>query len=111
MAARADHVSDDMAACMFRVSDGPSAVDSPPRVEELELLGDDPVASVLEPFLSACGLDAADIAGRIADAELTVSATGGAVVTVRFPADGPGVAIEPANVESIAAAHAVRAAV
>jgi hypothetical protein len=112
VAAEADHVGDDMAACMFRVGDGPSAEESPPRIEELELLEGDPVAPVLEPFLAACGLASGAIERRVATAERTVAAAGGAIVSVSFVAQRPAqVSIDPANVESLAAAQVVRAAV
>jgi len=112
VAADADHVGDDMAACMFRVADGPTADEAPPRVEELELLGSDPVAPILEPFLAACGIAPERIARRLAAAERTVAAAGGAVVSVTFVADRPPyVEVDPANVESIAAAQAERLAV
>jgi hypothetical protein len=111
VAATADHVGDDMAACMFGGGDGPAADDSPPRLEELELLEGDAIAPVLDPFLTACGVAPATIERRIATAERVVAAAGGAVVSVRFlPARPPRIEIDPANVESLAAAHAVRAA-
>jgi hypothetical protein len=112
VAATADHVGDDMAACMFRVADGDATDVAAPRVEELELLESDPVGPVLEPFLTACGVAPATIERRIATAERVVAAAGGAIVNVSFPPVGPPrIEIDPANVESLAAAHAVRAAV
>ena len=112
VAAAADHVGDDMAACMFRVQDGSSAEDSPPRLEEIELLKDDPVAPILGPFLTACGVAPERIERRIATAERIVAAAGGAIVSVSFPPAGPArVTVDPANVESLAAAQAVRAAI
>ncbi len=112
VAQQADYVSDDMAACMFRVADGPAAADAPPRLEELELLQGDPVEPLLEPFLAACGIAPERIARRVATAERTVAAAGGAVVSVSFaPGSPPYVAVDPANVESLAAAQAVRLAI
>jgi len=113
VAAEADHVGDDMAACMFRVSDGPSVEEIAPRLEELELLEGDPVAPLLTPFLTACGLAPETIERRVSTAERMVTAAGGAIVGVTFAPGGlpPQVSIDPANVESLAAAQVVRAAI
>jgi len=67
---------------------------------------------VLEPFLAACGIAPERITRRVADAEGMVSRGQGAIVSVTFPADAPPqVTIDPANVESLAAAQVERAAV
>jgi Stage II sporulation protein E (SpoIIE) len=111
VADRADHVGDDMAACMFRVADGPAAEDAPGRLEELELSASEPVAPILEPFLTGCGLAEHSIERRVADAEQILTGARAAIVRVSFDRIGPpSVSIAPANVESLAAAQAVRAA-
>ena len=112
IASEADHVGDDMAACMFRVSDDVPSEETTPRLEELEITRDDNVATVLEPFLAACGIAPTTIVRRIATAESIVASSGGAIVSVRFPhAEPPRISIDPANVESLAAAQAVKLAI
>jgi hypothetical protein len=106
VAAEADHVGDDMAACMFRVADGPPAESTPPRVEELELTLADPIAATLGPFLTACGVAPQTAERRIATAERTVARSAGAIVRVTVPPTGVArVEVDPANVESIVAAR------
>src|SRR5215217_4310676 len=106
IAADADYVGDDMAACMFRVADGPSAEETAPRLEELELLPGEPVRPVLEPFLTACGIAPERIQRRVATAERMTSRGHGAIVSVTFGADAPPqVAVDPANVENLVAAQ------
>jgi hypothetical protein len=106
----ADGVSDDMAACMFRVSDGPNEAYLP-RVEEIEVSRDEPVDVTLGRFLDACGLEPGAIADVTARAKRAVRQFGGAVVRVSLPRGGPRVEVRPANVETLAFAEARRAAV
>jgi hypothetical protein len=101
----ADAVSDDMAACMFRVSDGPNEAYLP-RVEELELTRDEPVDGTLGRFLTACGLDEGAIADLTEVTKRAVRQFRGAVVRVSLPRGGPRVEVLPANVESLARTRA-----
>ena len=103
-------VGDDMAACMFRVGDGPAAGETPPRVEELEIRPEDPVSQVLVPFLEACGVGPATIHRHVSDVERTIAWSSGALVSVSVGAGRAHVDVAPANVESLAAAQAVRLA-
>ena len=56
VAAEADRVDDDMAACMFRVADGPAETASS-RIEELEVRRGEPLEITLGRFLDACGVE------------------------------------------------------
>jgi hypothetical protein len=109
VAAEADQVGDDMAACMFRVSDGPP-VAVQPRVEELEVGADEPVEAIVERFLGACGASDEEIRGHVEDARATAAAARGAIVTVTFAHGRPRASVAPANVETLAGAQAVAAA-
>jgi hypothetical protein len=112
VAAEADQVSDDMAACIFRVSDGP-AVPHSPRVEEIEVQEEDPLEPTLGRFLAACGIGEETIDETVAAARRTVRQFGGAVLSATFQqrlaGDPPRVDIKPANLESFAWARARRA--
>jgi stage II sporulation SpoE-like protein len=110
IAGEADDVSDDMAACMFRVSDGPNEAYLP-RVEEIEVGRDEPLDATLGRFLTACGLDPEASAATVERARRTVRQFRGAVVRVSLPSGGPRVEVRPANVESLVSADARRAAV
>jgi len=110
VASEADVVGDDMAACMFRVADGPAAADAPPRVEELELRPEDTVAQVLVPFLEACGIEKREIHLHVSEAERMLAYSAGSLVSVFVGQARPHVEVAPANVESIAAAQAIRLA-
>jgi hypothetical protein len=102
----ADDVSDDMAACMFRVSDGPNEAYLP-RVEEIEVSRDEPLDATLGRFLAACGLTDEAIEETVARARRTVRQFRGAVVRVSLPSGGPRVEVRPANVEALALRVAV----
>jgi hypothetical protein len=106
----ADRVSDDMAACMFRVSDGPNEAYLP-RVEEIELGRDEPLEPTLGRFLAACGLEPDAVADVTTRAGRAVRQFRGAVVRVSLPRGGPRVEVLPANVETLAFAESRRAAV
>jgi hypothetical protein len=110
VAEAADSVTDDMAACMFRVADGPS-VASTPRVEEIEVRRGEPLDATLGRFLAACGLGEDEIAAAIESAGRTVRQFRAAVVRVSLPRGGPRVEVRPANVESFASVEARRAAI
>jgi hypothetical protein len=101
IAREADEVSDDMAACMFRVSDGPNEAYLP-RVEEIEVVRDEPLDATLGRFLAACGLEPDAVAETVERARRTVRQFRGAVVRVSLPSGGPRVEIRPANVETLA---------
>jgi Stage II sporulation protein E (SpoIIE) len=107
VAADADRVDDDMAACMFRVVDGPATADSA-RLEELEVRRGEPLDIVLRRFLVACGVATKPIANAILRADRAMRRHAGAVVAVSIGADGKHVEVRPANVESFAAAEARR---
>jgi hypothetical protein len=105
----ADVVSDDMAACMFRVSDGPNEAYLP-RVEEIEVVRGENLNATLAPFLEACGVDAGTVAETTTRAQRTVRQFRGAIVRVSLPSGGPRIEVRPANVESLAGLEARRAA-
>jgi hypothetical protein len=112
VAAKADHVSDDMAACMFRVSDGPPVPHSP-RVEEIEVQEGEELEPTLGRFLAACGIDDERTEHTLAAARRTVRQFGGAVVSASFQQrlanDPPRIDVKPANLETFAWARARRA--
>src|SRR3954454_17230613 len=101
----ADAVSDDMAACMFRVSDGPNEAYLP-RVEEIEVSRDEPIDPTLGRFLEACGLDEGAVEDVTERTKRAVRQFRGAVVRVSLPRGGPRVEVLPANVESLARTRA-----
>jgi hypothetical protein len=107
VAAVADRVDDDMAACMFRVLDGPAEAPSP-RIEELEVRRGEPLEITLGRFLESCGVDTVKRAETIDRATATMQAHRGAVIRVSLPAQGALVQVRPANVESFASAEARR---
>ncbi len=105
VAREADQVSDDMAACMFRVSEGPNEGHMP-RVEELEVRRDEEFEPILRRFLEACGLEQDGIERALLRTERAVRQFRGAVVRVSLPRGGPRVEVGPANVESLARSRA-----
>jgi hypothetical protein len=106
VADQVDELSDDMAACLFRV-DGQMSV-RPFRSEELEVRRSDTGTPVVDRFLAACGIDPAEAAAVARRARNISEHFGGAVVSVTI-ADGALVAdVLPANVESLAAAESQR---
>jgi hypothetical protein len=107
VAAEADRVDDDMAACMFRVVDG-SAEAGSSRVEELEVRRGEPLDVMLRRFLVACGVGTAAISNTIVRADQCMKRHLGAVVQVAVDSDGTQVDVRPANVESFASAEARR---
>jgi hypothetical protein len=108
VAAAADRVDDDMAACMFRVIDGPEGPGSSSRVEELEVRLGEQLERTLGRFLSACGVHPQACSDVIDRARLTTERHRGAVVQVSLRAEGSLVQVRPANVESFASAEARR---
>lgn len=100
VAREADRVTDDMAACMFRVADGPDGAHTP-RVEEIEVHRDEPLDATLGSFLAACGVAPDAIEAAMARAARTVRQFRGAVVRVSLPRGGPRVEVQPANVERL----------
>src|SRR5918999_2322817 len=114
VADKADRVSDDMAACMFRVSDGPPTPHSP-RVEEIEVQEGEPLDEILGRFLVACGIDGEQVDQTVASASRTVRQFGGAVVSASFQQrlahESPRIDVKPANLETFAWARARRAAI
>src|SRR5207247_3544898 len=95
VAAEVDGVSDDMAACLFRV-DGSADVEMV-RSEELEIRREDLGRTVVESFLAACGLGP-DEAERLAPlVRETVDRFGRAVVRVTIAPDGLSSEVLPAN--------------
>jgi hypothetical protein len=104
VAIHADRVDDDMAACMFRVVDGPAETDRS-RVEELEVRRGEPLDILLRRFLVACGVAPKPIANAILRADRAMRRHPGVVVAVSIGATGRHVEVRPANVESFAAAE------
>lgn len=100
VAAEADAVSDDMAACMFHVTGGP-AVAPAPRVEELEVRRGERLESTLGRFLDACDVSAGRRAEVLELAARTVRQFGAAVVRASHPRGGTRVEVAPGNVERI----------
>jgi hypothetical protein len=110
VAVEADLVSDDMAACMFRVAGGPVRARSA-RVEQIEVRDDEPLEAVLRRFLPACGVtDEASIERTVAAAQRAARQFGGAVASVTLSDERPQIDVKPANVETLAWAYARRAA-
>jgi hypothetical protein len=107
VAAEADRVDDDMAACMFRVVDG-TAETASARVEELEVRRGEPLDIMLRRFLVACGVGTRAISNTIIRADQTMRRHLAVVVQVSVGADGAEVHVRPANVESFASAEARR---
>jgi Stage II sporulation protein E (SpoIIE) len=107
VAAEADRVDDDMAACMFRVVDGPAEATSP-RVEEIEVRRGEPLDTTLGRFLAACGVEPACIPDVIVSTARSMRLHRGAVVQVSLRAEGTDVQVGPANVESFASAETRR---
>jgi hypothetical protein len=107
VAAQVDELSDDMAACFFRV-EGDLDV-GPLRCEELELRrGDLPLAG---RFLAACGVPDRELDELTGDADRTIDRYGGAIVRVTI-GDRMAVAdVMPANVERLVSAESRREAV
>jgi hypothetical protein len=82
----ADELSDDVAAFVIRaVSGAPSAL---VRVEELELGAFDVERGRAEQFLTACGLDGADLDAALE--ELAATARSGGTMTLRVGIDDSG---------------------
>jgi hypothetical protein len=107
VAAEADRVDDDMAACMFRVVDGPAEATSP-RIEEIEVRRGEPLDTTLGRFLVSCGVERAWIPDVIVSTARSMRLHRGAVVQVALRAEGTDVQVRPANVESFASAEARR---
>jgi hypothetical protein len=107
VAAEADRVDDDMAACMFRVVDG-AVGSAPSRLEELEVRRGEPLDRTLGRFLAACDVEAGASSDALARANRIMRRHRGAVVQVSLSPDGPRVQVRPANVESFASAEARR---
>jgi hypothetical protein len=107
VAAEADRVDDDMAACMFRVVDGPAEATSP-RIEEIEVRRGEPLDTTLGRFLVSCGVERAWIPDVIVSTARSMRLHRGAVVQVSLRAEGTDVQVRPANVESFASAEARR---
>jgi hypothetical protein len=110
VADEADAVTDDMAACMFRVSDGPPVAETP-RVEEIEVRRGENLDQTLGRFLAACEVDEDEIAATIRSAHRTVRQFRGAVVRVSLPRGGARVEVRPANVDQLASWAEARRAV
>ena len=109
VAAEADRVTDDMAACMFRVSDGPATAGAP-RIEELEVRRGERLEATLGRFLTACGVSRAAVDGIVADANRVAEHSRAAAVRVAIADGNHIVEVLPANVESLAGIEARRAA-
>jgi len=107
VAAEADRVDDDMAACMFRVVDGASETASS-RVEELEVRRGEPLDVMLRRFLVACGVGTRATSNAIVRADQTMRRHPGVVVQVSLGANDSDIQVRPANVESFASAEARR---
>jgi hypothetical protein len=106
----ADGVTDDMAACMFRVSDGPATAETP-RVEEIEVRRGEDLDQTLRRFLVACEVPAEEIAATVRSAGRTVRQFRGAVVRVSLPRGGARVEVRPANVDHMASWAEARRAI
>jgi hypothetical protein len=107
VAAEADRVDDDMAACMFRVVDGPAET-SASRVEELEVRRGEPLDVMLRRFLVTCGVDGRAISSAILRAQRSMQRHPGVVVQAMIRPHEVEVQVRPANVESFASAEARR---
>src|SRR4051794_12217291 len=107
VADEADRVDDDMAACMFRVADGPVEAGSP-RVEELEIQRGESLDATLRRFLVACGVNSRAVSNAIVRADQAMRRHHAVVVEASVRTDETAVAIRPANVESFASAEARR---
>jgi hypothetical protein len=107
VATQADRVDDDMAACMFRATEGRGEA-APTRVEELEIRRWEPLDVLLRRFLVACGVAPKPISNAILRADRTMRHHQGAVVRVSIAPAGIDVDVRPANIESFAAAEARR---
>jgi hypothetical protein len=107
VAAEADRVDDDMAACMFRVVDG-AAGGSAARVEEIEVRRGESLDVMLRRFLVACGVGSQAISNAIVRADQSMRRHLGVVVQVSIRPAGTEVQVRPANVESFASAEARR---
>ena len=106
VAAQADGVFDDMAACLFRV-EGRAAVDVV-RIEELEVRREDLGRTVVDGFLAGCGVEH-DEAERLAPlVRETVERFGRALVRIAIAREAVSCEVLPANVESLAAASSRR---
>jgi hypothetical protein len=108
VAAEVDRVTDDMAACLFRVEGRPD-IDLV-RIEEIEVSREDAGHPAIGAFLAACGVEP-DEAERLAPfVRETVHRFGRAVVRVTISGEGLSSEVLPANVESLAAAGSRRGA-
>lgn len=108
VATEVGQVSDDMAACLFRV-EGDADVDAF-RCEELELRREDACGILAERFTAACGLDAGEVARVATVVRETARRFGGALLRVSIAGDGISAEVLPANVQSLASGTTRRAA-
>jgi hypothetical protein len=107
VAAEADRVDDDMAACMFRVVEsGPEPAST--RVEELEVRRGESLDVGLRRFLVASGVGTRSISNAIVRTDQAMRRHHAVVVEASVRADETTVEIRPANVESFASAEARR---
>src|SRR4051812_3640354 len=108
VAAEVDEVSDDMAACLFRV-DGRADVELV-RIEELEVRREDLVHAAAGRFLTACGVEVHEADRLVPLVRETVNRFGRAIVRVTTTREGVASEVLPGNVESLAAAGSRRTA-
>jgi hypothetical protein len=82
--AEADHMPDDMAACILRPVDAQAVAPSGPRerTEELELR--EGGERDLRHFLAACGIPAVEVGDLVRSADARAADYGGAIVRVRI---------------------------
>ena len=92
--AKADEITDDMAACL--ISAGADAPATGPRVEELEV-DEHEVGDSLERFLRACGVALSDVPGILREAGEAARREGSVTVRVRANDFRPGVDVVPGN--------------
>jgi Stage II sporulation protein E (SpoIIE) len=107
VAAEADRVDDDMAACMFRVVES-GAEPASPRVEELEVRRGESLDVGLRRFLVACGAGTRAISNAIVRTDQAMRRHHAVVAEASVRADGTTIDIRAANVESFASAEARR---
>jgi serine phosphatase RsbU (regulator of sigma subunit) len=100
VAADAERVVDDMAACLLAPTAGVTAGGF--RSEQLELDAHDLRAGVADRFLAACGLD--ETQKLLDEARREIARTGTALVQVRYGNRGRQAEVLAANVESLQAA-------
>jgi hypothetical protein len=99
VALEAVEIRDDMAACLIAPVHEVTA--AAPRIEELELIGDEVDEALFNAFLAGCGLAPLEAERVRAQSAARLRIDGGALVSVRLEEQGPRVEVSPRRPERL----------